>query len=546
MADNFNPGQESVAQTASPNIQTQQARFDPNGSVNSLLAALGSPNAQAQMDSFRTAFKERQTQEQSEQVESIKQQFKKDHVSGAVSAAQIGQMRPDLVPVIRARVAESLGKDQGALDAQAHITKIDQDDTLNSDTDARTAYIAKAKAEMFKSIPPGNDFYASGVMSAFNNSFAQNAGKWQTTTDNFYQKTQEDAFGKEIAQGLESTDPGQAMRDSFKRFDTSSLNPLNRNTITVATTIQAAIADAANGGLRGEGMLKSIPPEFLNTASKAKLAEAQVQLSSLQWTQHEHMVTFQTQQREQAVRDLNMSSLKAITSGQAPDWGKLVNNPQAFEFAKANLNNSLIPEVSSKSSAATFERRMYDATTVGNIGTPQQVQDKIQADPTMNPSEKVALIAKIPQMLEGHMIMNDERVHTSYSNRISPTLDALGKSSAQTIGVMQGLANLVGASHKMYESDIRNSFTAWLGTKGDWPRGDDAQKLIDVALERNEKFVQQAGSLDNLINQASGKSTPAATPSATPAKTATARPSASPTSPANAAIAAELALRKKS
>ncbi len=175
--DNYNPGQEQRSITAAPNIQTVQARNDPN-SVNQLVAALGADSTARALDEFQQVYKQRQLQDQSMKLESYTQQFMDDHQGGAVSQAQVKARFPEMVPVIAARVAESIGRKQGQLDVAKSVEEINNNDSLRLDTAARAAYIQKARADLFAQIPQGNEFYASGVVSAMDKAFGEQELKW--------------------------------------------------------------------------------------------------------------------------------------------------------------------------------------------------------------------------------------------------------------------------------------------------------------------------------------------------------------------------------
>ena len=111
----YDPRAEALQTTAAPNIATEQARFDPRASSAFQLAeALG--KAQPVIDQFNQDYERKKAQDallQNMKVESYKEQFQRDNKDGAVTAAQVKEKFPETVPVVAARVAESIGLDFG-------------------------------------------------------------------------------------------------------------------------------------------------------------------------------------------------------------------------------------------------------------------------------------------------------------------------------------------------------------------------------------------------------------------------------------------------
>ncbi len=123
----FNPGQEAASLSASPNISTVQARFDPNADVNSLVSALGSDANLNRANSMYAEDMKRKTLEQTAKIESYTQGIQDSLGEGArsVTAAQIKLISSELVPTIRFAIDDKLGHQLGTTDAHGIVADDD-------------------------------------------------------------------------------------------------------------------------------------------------------------------------------------------------------------------------------------------------------------------------------------------------------------------------------------------------------------------------------------------------------------------------------------
>ena len=494
MSDLYNPGQEQASITASPNIQTVQAKYDPQNSANSLIAALGADSVQRGLADFQTAYNEKKLQEQSQKVDSYKQQFMTDHTGGSVSQAQLKERFPEMVPVIAARVAESIGRTQGSLDIAPIIAEINGNDSLRLDTTARAAYIAKAKADIFAKIPQGNEFFAAGSVTAVDRAFQQEELKWQGQTAAYHQEVQKTALSDEVVTALQGTDPTSALAAIDANWGkSSSLNNVERNKVYVDATIKLAnISDDPT-------ILQRIPQTYLNVDSKAALNQSGISLHRQQWARFTESKEFEAYQRSEADRKGMLEILNKKANNEDVDPAKYLTSPTLHSFALASMETPSIPEAASKATMQSVRTSILSAANVQTMGSQEDLTKNILSmRGKMNPKEMSALVDEVPKLMEGNVLMNDPNVRRAFSDHIGFRLDDLSKSTNPRLQLLLGTANIRGNATAMFEGEIRGNFEASYKDSGKWPQGVEARKIVDAAVAKTSAYIDFQTSLKSL------------------------------------------------
>ena len=515
--DAFNPGQEAATVTARPELQTVQARNDPNGSVNALVAALGSESTQRNLAQFSHDYEVKKTNDQMGKIDFYAQTFENDHVSGAVSQAQLKQRFPEMVPVIAARVAESIGKKRGALDIAPIIEKINGDDMLRLDTKARAAYIATEREKLSKNIPAGNDFYAAGVVSAMDRSFNEQELKWQSQTAAYQTAVQLEAFSGEVHKALVSPDPKAALEAIDKNYGvSSSLNPQERNKAVVSTAIAAAAAGD------DPSLLAVVPQRFLNIHSKAELAKAGLQIETQRMAKYQRGKVIEEDKRTESERLGKLEILSVIGKGGEANPANYLSNAVLHDFAVKMLETPKVSDAASQAAVLSFRTRILAAGNVGSVGTVADLTAGVFAlRGLVNPKDLGPLIAEIPKLMEGQVLMNTPEIQSAFKNHISTRLDDLARSPVSEIATLMGAGNLRGGAASMFEGQIRQGFeTYYKDNKNEWPSGAAARAIIQEAV------TTTSISIDSRLDPKNWKA--ATTPKAT---RATSSGRASPTAP---------------
>ncbi len=492
--DAYNPGQESASVTASPNIQTVQARFDPNASANSLIAALGSESTQSGIANFQHTYEKKKLEDQTLKIDSYVQQFANDHQGGAVSQAQVRARFPETVPAIAARIAESIGKKQGMLDIAPVIAEINGSDSLRLDTTQRAAFVAKKREELFRAIPQGNDFYAAGVVSAMDRAFGQEELKWQAQTSAYHTEVQKTSLSDEAVAAFQSEDPKAALASIDSNWGkSSSLNNVERNKVYVDSVIKlSAISDNPT-------ILDKIPQAYLNVDSKAAINKARIAITGQQWAKFTKDKEFATWQRSEATRKGKVEILTNLAGNGNVDPAKYLNDPDLHAFAVAQMETPSIPEATSKAAVQSFRLNILSAGNVESLGPQDQIINSVLAmRGKMNPKEMAALVDEIPKLMEGAVLMNDPNIRRAFTDHIGFRLDDLSKSTNPKLQLLLGTANIRGNATAMFEGEIRGNFEAAYTETGRWPIGVEARKITDAAVAKVSSYIDYQTSLKAL------------------------------------------------
>jgi len=521
--DTFNPGKEAATVTASPNIQAVQARYDPNASADALAAALGSDSTQHALAGFQQVYNERKLQEQSMKIEGYTQQFMDDHQGGAVSQAQLKERFPEMVPVIAARVAESIGRKQGALDVADTIQHINENDSLRLDTAARAAFVAKSRAELFAKIQPGNDFYAAGVVSAMDRAFGQEEQKWQGQTAAYHQEVQKTALSDEVVTALNSADPKASLASIDSNYaNSSSLNNVERNKVIVDTAIKhAAVSDDPD-------VLKKVPQQYLNADSKAQLYQAELAITGQRWAKYDHAMRFEADQREKVEREGKLGILQKLATGADVNPAQYLSSPGLHAFAVAAMETPTVPESVSQSSVATFRSKLLGASNFAGLGSQAEITKSVFDLKGINPKDRATLVAEIPKLMEGTILMNDPTVKDAYTNQIGYRLDDIMRQAEPHLQSMLNQTNIRGVAMKIFESGVRGRFEATYKDTGEWPKGTAARLLVNEAVAETTSYIDKHADIKALTDMTSspepkknahGGVDPVKTPSASKAPT---------------------------
>ena len=523
----YNPGAEALQTTASPNIQAVKAQYDPRSSSAFQLAeALG--KAQPVLDKFNDTYERNRALEQQAQLlklDNYKNQIITDN-QGPVSEAQVGARFPETVPVVRMRIAEGAGAEQGKKLIQPVIDVIMADANLQNDTEARTAFIKQKRGEILGGIPAGNEFYASGAISAIDKELGQYENQWQRQTAAYHKEVQSKDFSGKVVEALGQTEPGKAIEALDANWKTSSsLNNFDRNKLVVETVTQQAYATD------NPALLDKIPTRFLNTETSAKLQQSRLQIQQIRIGKVRDAQFLEGAQREEATRGAKTDIVGKLAKGEQIDPGQYRGNPEAFSFAMNMKDAGRLPDVQSVSNATRVRTAILNGSTVGSMNQ-NQVIDQIMSNPAINPKEKQALIADVPKLMEGMLILKDEGVQVAMSTRIDARLKVLeGSTNAKIQSLITG-GNLRAQAMQVFEQGLQGSFTAYFEDNKQWPTGKAKQDIIRVETEKAERLIEE-------LTRIGTQATPAA-PAAptrggpTPAPT---RPSANKPVPTAADIA---------
>lgn len=509
---------EALQTVAAPRISAVQARLDPRGDKGFALAeALGA--AGPTLEAFQKEWEQRKTQEQALKIDAYKEQFLKDWQGGAVSQAQVRERFPETVPIIAAKIAESIGATQGKKSIQSIIDEVNTNDELRLDSAKRSAFIQQRKQELIGQVGTGNDFYLNGLSKSVDSELNQFENTWQRETAAYHQEVQAGAFKDEVAKTLLAG--GDILEVDSRWKSTSSLNNLERNKAVIdAATALAFTAD-------DPAILDRIPERFLNNTSKLEIAKTKVQVQAARMTRVRDAVTLEGIARDKQLRDAKIGMISNVAAGQRINPLQYKDNPEAFDFALKIQNVGALPTFQSVANAQAVRTEIMNGATVYAGLDQRTITDAVINNPNINPAEKEALLKEVPTLIEGRIAMDDPMVKNVLDLRINARLKALESSPGSMVASITQGRNLRAEVMKTFDAGLRQSFQAFYETNKRWPTGYDKQQIIDKETERAEKLLEDL----TRPRAAQGQGAPAATPQAQPAAPAPAPAPAQPQLP---------------
>ena len=527
----YDPRAEALQTTAAPNIATEQARFDPRASSAFQLAeALG--RAQPVLDQFNQDYERKKAQDailQNMKVESYKEQFQRDNAGGAVTAAQVKEKFPETVPVVAARVAESIGLDYGKKQINSIIDEINKDDTLRLDTNARNAFLKKKRDEIVGGLGKDNEFYSSGVIKGIDQELRGWENGWQRDTATYHTKVQGEAFTNEVGQVLAAG--GDLTEIDKKWASSSSLNNAERKKLVVDTVIAKAYAED------NPALLAKVPTVFLNDEYKKNLKQAELQIVQIRVGKVRDARFLEQGAREDATRTAKTEIIQTLAQGGQVDPKKYAKDTEAFDYAMRMKDAGRLPDVQSIGNATKIRSAILNGSTVGTLSQ-DQVIDQIMANPAMNSKEKQALIADVPKLMEGMILLKDEGVQSAMSTRIDARLKVLeGSTNAKIQALITG-GNLRAQAMQVFQQGLEGSFTAYFEDNKQWPTGKAKQDIIRVETEKAERLIEELTRMGTTAAPAGPAQAAPVRGGPTPAPQATPAPARS-TAPARIKDAAE-------
>jgi hypothetical protein len=496
---------EALQTVAAPKVSGVTARFDPRASQGFALAeALGA--AGPTLEKFEKEWEQKKTQEQALKIDAYKEQFLRDWQGGAVSQAQVRERFPETVPIIAARIAESIGADYGKKSIQSIIDEVNINDELRLDSSKRAAFIQQRKQELIGQVGNGNDFYLNGMSKSIDSELNQFENTWQRETAAYHQDVQLGAFKDEVAKAMLSG--GDILAVDAKWKGTSSLNNIERNKAVIdAATALAFTADDPS-------ILDRIPERFLNNATKLEIAKSKAQVQAARMTKVRDAQTLLNIQRDEQLRNSKIGMISNVAAGQRIDPLQFKDNPEAFDFALRIQNVGALPTFQSVANAQAVRTEIMNGATVYSGLDQRTMTDAVINNPNINPAEKEALIKEIPTLVEGRIAMDDPMVKNVLDLRINARLKALESSpSAMIASITQG-RNLRAEVMRTFDAGIRQEFQSFYEDKKRWPTGVEKQAIIDRQTDKAEKLLEdltRPGALRQQPGSPASQATPAQT-----------------------------------
>lgn len=515
----YDPRAEALQTTAAPNIQAVQTRFDPRSSQAFQLAeALG--KAEPVIKQFNEDYERKKLQEQILKREAYAERFRQDRDGGDITAVQVGQKYPEMVPAVRGQVVTVIGEKDGKQFAQPVLDGILKDENLRYNTEARTAHLKAKRAEFIANLK-GDDFYKAGAIRAFDAEMGQYENSFQRETATRDIALLTEKFDSEVEKTFAQPDPKKALEALDATWKANNgLSNQTRNERVVTTATKLAFATD-----RPE-ILDQIPERFLNAETKAVIAKTKVQVQELRMTNFRNAQAIKSAQREEGVRNAKVDMINRVARGEQVDPAQYRNDPEAFNFAMSMKDAGRLPDAQSAATAQAIRTQILNTSTVSGLDQ-GQVVNQILANPALNPKEKQALINDVPKLIEGQIALNDPMVKSAMDARIDARLKSLESSTNASVQARINGRNLRSEVVRSFDMGVRQSFQSYFEENGRWPTGRAKQDIVDIQTDRAEKLLESLTSLQALSRGAAPGTAPGAAP-ASPAARPAAAPAARP------------------
>lgn len=434
------------------------------------------------------------------------EQFMQDKESGAVSAAQVKEMFPELVPTVAARIAQATGEIEARRWVQGQIQTILENDDIRLNTANRQAAIEAIREEA-RGMIGDNEFYGTGFLTQLDSSLREFETAWMRETAAHQEQIQAESFSNHVTNAL--VNGGDLMELDAQWRDSSSLNNLERNKIVVDTAISQALATG------NEALLSRVPDRFLNAESKARIEQTRDQIQQTRYIQYYRQRQMEQWAREDQIRNGKIDILTRTTGGEEVPPAEFAYEPELFEYVARMATQPKVNDTYSVRMAASFKSNLIRAGTTGSYKdafqndpifqmrfesdddvTEETLRDFVLDHPELNSREKQDLINSIPQLMEGNNFMLDKDV-TNALRSVEEDVRAFVQSPLggdlilQTRGI-----NVQSVVQREFEDYLIEALSAEIEEGNSIPTGHLKRRYIreakEAALNRLQMLQQQA------------------------------------------------------
>ena len=508
----YDPRAEALKTTASPNIATEQASFDPRASSAFQLAeALG--KAQPILDKFNADMaedKRRQEILDNMKVPAFIQKAQEEIGTGVIDAVQAGKVAPGASSTVNARTNDGLGGAWARTNVQPLIDAVNADATLTQDTAKRAQFIAEKRRELIEKLPKGNDYFTSGALGVIDKEINSFENKWQAKTTAYQVEVQTKDFSGKVVEALNSDDPDAALLKLDQTWKISSaLDNNTRNELVVKTITQQAY------GERKPALLDKIPQRFLNAETKAKITQVRSQIQELKLSDFRAVQTLEAAQREETIRSGKIDIVKSAAANQPIDPAEFRNNPDLYQFAVQMREAPRLPAAQSSANLQSVRLQILSQATVEGVDV-NKLMDAALKNPKLNPADREKLATELPKLVDGMVAMNSERVKSAYNTRIGASLEEASKNPMIVLS-----PTLRSRTVSLFDQQVRQGFEAYYRDpqkgNGNWPSGFAEQDIVDRAVKTTEDFMASQLTMGGRGGAAPAAAPRAATPAPAPA-----------------------------
>ncbi|MBX6334645.1 hypothetical protein IRY61_04895 [Candidatus Saccharibacteria bacterium] len=486
-----NQQRERLSPAASP-VSTYQAppALPQDRRLEQLADALSSLNSSLQQYGLKR--QEALLKEQQMKLPAYVEQIKRDYGTGKITAVQVGEIFPETVPTIRARIAQALGEEWGRQQMKRIVDEVLTNENLRLNTEARREFIERRRAELFAEIGGGNDFYEAGAIAAFEKELNAHELNWQRETAAYHMDLMGKQWQREVVERLAEGGPEALLELDEEWKHTGGLNNQTRNALLVDAVAQVAYEQD------NPELLDKIPQRFLNRETKLTIADYKAKIENFRWNQYSRQMQMLNHQREESIREAKKEILRRLHEGEELNPGEFRDIPEAEDYLNSVIGRPRVNPLKSAAAAQGLRTAILQSATTGRIRGIEldsdrfnegQIINMILEDRDLNHEDALKLINEVPKLLEGISLLRDDDVRQQLNDRLRPHLDQLNASLPSVLERALGGRSLHGVAIQFFQDELRRSFNAYYETENDWPRGFKRLELIEQAIQKTEDLI---------------------------------------------------------
>lgn len=477
---------------------------DVSSQMEQLANALGgiNPVLQQYANQYRMDTEKKNVQLEKEQVAKLKyytDQVIQSKQSGAVNAAQVKEMYPELVPSVAMRIAQATGEIEAKQWVSGRIQNILEDEQLRLNTTARNAELETIRQEA-RGIIGDNEFYGSGFLGQLDKSLNEFSTSWMRETAIHHEAIQKESLAAAVVETINNGGDLLALDGDWK--DTTSLSHKERNEVIVGGVIKHALATL------DFKVLERIPDRFLNASHKAAINKASRDINDALFTQYTQKKRLEADARKAAIREGKNSVLERVASGEPLNPLEWRDNLEVYQFAVDMADKPLVNTVESKANVQRIRSQIMQGATTGDfveaLGsdfgvlagadgalTEEALLTFITDHGMMNPQEKAVLLKELPTLMEGVDFIRDASFSSYFEDTVGSDAQVYASSvNGQTLSMAS--VNVLGDVRRAYNGSIRQAVLEYIKEKGSLPRNriEIMEKAETVARQRLE-YIQR-------------------------------------------------------
>ncbi|MAN61159.1 MAG: hypothetical protein CMI60_04345 [Parvibaculum sp.] len=444
--------------------------------------------------------------------EVLAKRIKKESAGNKINAVKIREIVPEASETTSMAIAEFMGNNQAKVDANNFIERLrnEEPDIFNNKVELDKRIFEERKR--LSDIHEGSDFYQSGVLQGFDAVISQNNSAWTAQRAQFQLGEAKKYMYGEVYRNLQingakAFEKGGAIDQlDNKNKRVSPLNNAEMKKQIVDATIELAINN------KDTDILTKLPKKYWSGETASRLQDTTNKINKLKLSEFTAQKTALAHKRKENLRDSKNEIMKNHLEGNPSVLDK--KDPNYFELVAYQINiqnNALIPKSKSVAVATKLESSILTNASEGgsmssvhssldNDASESDVIDHILSRTDLHPTEKTALIAKVPTLFEGANLVFSPQVNKNYELGIKEEMGEFMKSAFAGANKALGIRTQ-SVVKNVYYNTIRQEVKAYIETENEIPKGAKFLNIIEKADKKAgdslKRFVLEAGGILN-------------------------------------------------